>query len=216
MTTESHIRHLTTVINVATLFMHKDFNALWRSTCAKFATNMVTFPVYATKRRPRCITRTVTEILKHTNFMQVPCMHRTVPITVILRSPALMNHFSYSYKPKAIMLKVSRFQIHVHLITNLAYHLKLHHTRNMYLWAWLDTCANVNIMPASTYQLVFKDLEMKKIKPCKMQISTYSWHCQNHRIMHIWCCPPRHQEMVPVTFYLASNDGMYYCYARQL
>ena len=62
----------------------------------------------------------------------------------------------------------------VHLITNLAYCLKLHHTRNMYLWAWLDTCANVNIMPASVYQLLFKDLEIKKVKPCKMQISTYT------------------------------------------
>ena len=34
----------------------------------------------------------------------------------------------------------------VHLITNLAYHLKLHHTTNMYLWVWLDMCTNVNIM----------------------------------------------------------------------
>ena len=29
----------------------------------------------------------------------------------------------------------------VHLIMNLAYHLKLHHTRNMYLQAQLDKCA---------------------------------------------------------------------------
>ena len=111
MTTESYIEHLTTVIDVATPFMHKDFNALQRSTNAKFPTNMVTFPVYVTKRRPRCITRTVADILKHINFMQVPCMHRTVPVTVILKSPALMNHFACSYKHKAIMLKVSRFQI---------------------------------------------------------------------------------------------------------
>ena len=111
MKTESHIGHLTTVINVVTPYMHKDSNALWRSTNAKFATNMVTFPVYGTKRRPRYITRTVTEILKCTNFMWVPCMHRTVPITVIPKSPVLMNNFACSYKPKAIMLKVSRFQI---------------------------------------------------------------------------------------------------------
>ena len=45
----------------------------------------------------------------HINYMQVPCMHKTVPITVILKSPALMNHFAYSYKHKAIRLKVSRF-----------------------------------------------------------------------------------------------------------
>ena len=55
---------------------------------------------------------------------------------------------------------------------NLAYHLKLHHTKNMYLRAWLDMCTNVNIMAATIYQLLFKDLEMKKIKPCKMQISS--------------------------------------------
>ena len=34
----------------------------------------------------------------------------------------------------------------VHLIMNLAYQLKLLHTRNMYLQAWLDTCADMNIM----------------------------------------------------------------------
>ena len=32
----------------------------------------------------------------------------------------------------------------------------------------------INTMPASVYQLLFKDLEMKKIQPCKMQISTYT------------------------------------------
>ena len=61
-------------------------------------------------KKLRCITRTVAEILKCTNYMQVTCMHRTVPITVILKSPALMIHFAYSYKHKAIRLKVSRFQ----------------------------------------------------------------------------------------------------------
>ena len=50
----------------------------------------------------------------------------------------------------------------VHLIMNLTYHLKLHHTRNMYLQVWLDTWAYLNIMQASVYQLLFKDPEMKK------------------------------------------------------
>ena len=61
----------------------------------------------------------------------------------------------------------------VYLITNLAYQLKPHHSRNMYLWARLDTCADVSIMLASVYHLIFKDLEMKKITPCKMQIGIY-------------------------------------------
>ena len=96
----------------------------------------------------------------------------------------------------------------VHLIMNLPYHLKLHHTRNMYLWAQLDTCANMNIMPASIYQLVFKDLEMKKIKPCKMQISTYT--ADTVRIIGSCIFDIVHLDMrklVPVTFYVANNDG---------
>ena len=46
------------------------------------------------QRNLKCITRIVAEILKCTNYMQVPCMHKTVPITVIKESPALMNHFA--------------------------------------------------------------------------------------------------------------------------
>ena len=49
----------------------------------------------------------------------------------------------------------------------------MHHNRNMYLQARLDTCANVNIMLVSVYCFVFKDPEMKKLAPCKLQISTY-------------------------------------------
>ena len=96
----------------------------------------------------------------------------------------------------------------VHLIMNLAYHLKLHHTRNMYLWAWLDMCTNMNIMLAGIYQLLFKDLEMKKIKLCKMQISTYT----ADTVKIIGSCIfdvvlPDTRKLVPVTFYVANNDG---------
>ena len=70
---------------------------------------MATSPVYVTKRKLKCITRIVAELLKCTNYMQVSCMHKTMPITVILKNPGLMNHFAYSYKHKAIRLKVSRF-----------------------------------------------------------------------------------------------------------
>ena len=96
----------------------------------------------------------------------------------------------------------------VHLIMNLAYCLKLHHTRNMYLSAWLDMCADVNIIPANLYQLLFKDLEMKKIKHCKMQISTYT----ADTVKIIGSCifdvvHPETKKLVPVTFYVANNDG---------
>ena len=96
----------------------------------------------------------------------------------------------------------------VYLIMNLAYHLKPHHTRNMYLWAQLDTWTDVNIMQASIYQLLFKDLEMKKIKLCKMQISSYT----ADTVMIIRSCifDVVHldtKKLVPVTFYVANNDG---------
>ena len=96
----------------------------------------------------------------------------------------------------------------VHLIMNLAYHLKPHHPRNMYLRAHLDTCADVNIMLDSVYQLVFKDPEMRKIKLCKMQISTYTVDT----VKTIGSCTfgivhPDTKKLVPVTFYAANNDG---------
>ena len=43
------------------------------------------------------------------------------------------------------------------LITNLAYRMQPHHSRNQYLRAGLDTCVDVNIMPASVYSFLFKD-----------------------------------------------------------
>ena len=61
-----------------------------------------------------------------------------------------------------------------HLIANLAYQLKSHQKRNLYLRARLDTWADVNIMPASIYRLMFKYLEMKKLAPSKLEIGTYT------------------------------------------
>ena len=61
-----------------------------------------------------------------------------------------------------------------HLITYLAYKLKLHQTRNQYLRARLDTCADVNIMPASVYKLFFSDPELKKLAPSNLEIGAYT------------------------------------------
>ena len=61
-----------------------------------------------------------------------------------------------------------------HLITNLAYRLKSHHTRNLYLRARLETLVDVNIMPASVYRLVFEDPDMKKLAPSSLEIGTYA------------------------------------------
>ena len=79
-------------------------------------------------------------------------------------------------------------------------------------------CHDVKMMPVSVYQLVFKDPEMKKIKLCKIQISTHT----ADTLKIIGSCiidfvHPDTKKLVPVTFYVANNDGsMYYSHARQL
>ena len=60
------------------------------------------------------------------------------------------------------------------LITNLAYRLKQHEKRNLYLRARLDTCTDINIMPPSVYKLVYRDPNLEKLTLSKMQIGTYN------------------------------------------
>ena len=61
----------------------------------------------------------------------------------------------------------------VYLMTNLVYHFQLHHQRNQYLWARLDTCADVNLMPKAVYCLMFKDPGLRKLTPSSMEVETY-------------------------------------------
>ena len=61
---------------------------------------MVTFQVYAIKERLRCITGTVAETQKHTNFMQVHYMSKTGFIMVIQKIQAPMSHLPTVADPK--------------------------------------------------------------------------------------------------------------------
>ena len=95
-----------------------------------------------------------------------------------------------------------------HLITNLAYRLQPHHCRNLYLRARLDTCADVNVMPANVYQLVFNDPNMKKLVPSKLQVGTYMTDtmkivgsCTFH-LVH-----PDTKRLLETTLYMVMNDG---------
>ena len=78
----------------------------------------------------------------------------------------------------------------------------------MYLRARLDTCANVNLMPASVYKLIFKDPQMKKLTPSTLQVGTYTTDsvkivgsCKFH-LVH-----PDTKKLLETTFYVAINDG---------
>ena len=93
------------------------------------------------------------------------------------------------------------------LITNLAYRLKPHHTRNQYLRARWDTCTDVSIMPASVYKLVFNDPNLKKLAPSTLEIGTYT----TDTVMIVGSClfylvHPDTKNLEGVIFYAAQND----------
>ena len=94
------------------------------------------------------------------------------------------------------------------LITNLPYKLKQHKNRNLYLRARLDTCTDVNIMPASVYKLVFCDPNLEKLTPNRLQIGTYT----NDTVKIVGPCKlylvhPDTKKLVETIFYVAINDG---------
>ena len=96
----------------------------------------------------------------------------------------------------------------IHLITNLAHRLKSDHTRNLCLGARLDTCVDVNLMPASVNKLVFQDPNMQKLAPSKLEIGTYT----TYTVKIVGCCTfclahVDTKKLMEVTFYVAMNDG---------
>ena len=96
----------------------------------------------------------------------------------------------------------------VYLMTNLAYHLQLHHKRNQYLWARLDTCADVNLMPMAVYCLMFKDPGLRKLTPSSMEIEMYT----NDVVKIIGMCyfylvHPESKQLMKVMFFVAKEIG---------
>ena len=72
------------------------------------------------------------------------------------------DSFCLQLKIKCTEASMKKVPTLAHLIANLAHQLKSHHNRNLYLRARLDTCTDVNIIPASVYRLMFENPEMKK------------------------------------------------------
>ena len=70
------------------------------------------------------------------------------------------------------------------LITNLVHRLNMHENRNLDLRAKLDTCTDVNIMPASEYKLVFHDPNLENLTANKLQIGT----CTNDTVKIVGTC----------------------------
>ena len=95
-----------------------------------------------------------------------------------------------------------------HLITNIAYWLKQHHTRNQYLRARIDTGAEINLMPVSVYKLIYHDQDLTKLTPCNLKIRTYTTDTiMIIGTMTIYLLHLDSKKLVETTFYIASNEG---------
>ena len=109
---------------------------------------------------------------------------------------------------KCTQANIQRNPRPTHLITNLAYRLKSHHTRNLYLRARLDTCVDVNIMPASVYRLVSQDSELKKLALSSLEVGTYT--TDTVKIVGSYMFYLVHldtKKLMDVSFVVAVNDG---------
>ena len=118
------------------------------------------------------------------------------------------DSFCLQVKMKPKQSNLQRIPRPTHLITNLAYRLKPHHTRNLYLRSRPDTCANVNIMPTSVYKLVFQDPSMKKLGPSSLETGTYT----TDTVKIVGSCifylvHPDTKKLIDVAFFVAVNNG---------
>ena len=96
----------------------------------------------------------------------------------------------------------------VYLMANLAYCLQEYHTRNQYLRAQLDTCANVNLMPMAVYCLMFKDPQLKKLTPSNMEIEIYTTEVVKIIGMcHFYLVHPQTKQLSKVMFFVAKENG---------
>ena len=96
----------------------------------------------------------------------------------------------------------------VYLMANLAYCLQEYHTRNQYLWARLDTCTDVNLMPMAVYCLMFKDPQLKKLTPSNMEIETYTTEVMKIIGMcHFYLVHPESKQLSKVMFFVAKENS---------
>ena len=95
-----------------------------------------------------------------------------------------------------------------HLIKNIVYKLKPHHNRNKYLQAWIDTGAEVNLMPVSIYKLIYQDNDLCKLSLCNLKIGTYTADTINIiSTTVIYLIHPDSKWPTQTAFHIASSEG---------
>ena len=113
------------------------------------------------------------------------------------------------YQVKAVINQAkSKVPKKTHLIANVPYQIKQHQAHHKYLRVRLDTCADVNIMPRSVYQMMFNDPEVKHLADNDISLGVYT----DHQVNILGKCEfymlhPDTKKPHAVTFYVASNEG---------
>ena len=153
--------------------MPKDSNVLQENFSAKCVTNLDTSLQSVTKRTNRH--QTHSSLGKHkAHQLQAGTLytHQDADSNIIEESSP-DESFCLQMKVQQTQLTNLQLPKPVYLMTNLVYHLKMHHRQSQYLCARLDTCMDVNLMPVAVYQLMFKDPSLQKLTPSTLEIETY-------------------------------------------
>ena len=125
------------------------------------------------------------------------------------RSGSELSHNEESF---CLQMKIQRTQVTnpqvpkpIYLMTNLAYHLQLHHKRNQNLHARLHTCVDVNLMPMAVYCLMFKDPGLRKLTPPNVEIETYTNDVVKIiGLCHFYLVHPESKQLKKVMFFVAK------------
>ena len=86
--------------------------------------------------------------------------------------------------------------------------MQLHKRKTKFLRARVDTCADINLMPLSIYQKLFKNTDFTQIEPSNLQLGTYT----NKRVKiigscHLYIMHPDTRCLEKVRLYVAGNEG---------
>ena len=189
---------------VVTQHIGKDSHAQQRSTNVRYVTNLGILPANVFKRS--------STIDRHINNLNHIRYKIDEPHSYLhdysSESSSSKNSFCLQVKVQKQTKKTQKPSKTTHLLTNIVYRLKPHHTRNKYLQAWIDTGAGVNLMPVSIYKLVYQDNNLRKLNPCNLKIGTYT--ADSIKIigmMVIYLIHPDSKQPTKTTFHIASSKG---------
>ena len=196
------------VPDVVTQYTQKDFNVLQENFSAKYVTNLGISPQSAIRRINRHQACLSLENPKHNNFEQEALYTHHDADSNGSELSDIDESFCLQMKVQKTQSSHPQVPKPVYLMTNLVYHLQLHHKQNQYLHARLDTCADVNLMPMAVYQLMFKDPSLRKLTPSTMEIETY----MNDVVKIIGTCQfylvhPESKELIKVIFFVTKENG---------